>query len=112
VNHDLRFEDTGLADSYEFALAQSVWTHLCEEHIDECLEHIGRVVDGTLFATFFPEPQDGVKDFGYAPARLVEMADWHGHDATVLDPGEYPHPRGQRMLRVDVGGANSDAKQS
>jgi SAM-dependent methyltransferase len=103
-NDDLRFTDDALAERYDYALAQSVWTHLREDHIEECLTNIGRVLDGPLFATFFDEPRpDSPKNFGYRPQRLVELARSHGHDATVLSRSAYPHPRGQRMLRVDVG---------
>jgi SAM-dependent methyltransferase len=104
LNDDLRFEDGPLADRYDMALAQSVWTHLPEEHIDECLANIGRVLDGPLWATFFDEPRDSPKNFGYEPDRLVALAESHGHAARVLDREEYPHPRGQRMMRVDVDG--------
>jgi SAM-dependent methyltransferase len=102
-NDDLRFTDDALAERYDYALAQSVWTHLREEHIEECLANIGRVLDGPLYATFFDEPRDSPKNFGYRPGRLVELARGHGHDATVLSRSAYPHPRGQRMFRVEVG---------
>lgn len=102
VNDGLTFRE--VPGRYDYALAQSVFTHLPVNQIDECLSNIGRVVDGAFYATFSPGPQSSPKDFGYDETALVELAERHGHAATVVPEAEYPHPRGQRMLRITVGG--------
>lgn len=102
VNDDLQFDDDRLNGPFEFAIAQSVFTHLPLEQIDECLANIGKVVDGMFYATFFDRKMSSPKDFGYKHETLTDLASNHGHSASVLPKDEYPHPKGQRMLEIDI----------
>jgi SAM-dependent methyltransferase len=100
VNDDLTFgEVTG---EFDYAIAQSVFTHLPLADIHECLANIDTVVDGTFYATFFDEPVPGDKNFGYDPKTLVDIGAKYGHDVELLPPDAYPHPEDQRMMRFDI----------
>lgn len=103
VNDDLKFEDDGLASSYDYAIAQSVFTHLPAEQIDECLGNIGKAVEGTFYATFFDHPKDDPKNFGYDPSTLIDMGEMYGHSVNLISEEEFPHPRDQRMLEIKIG---------
>ena len=102
VNDDLKFKDDGLKESYDYAIAQSVFTHLPSEEIDECLGNIGKAVDGRFYATFFDGPKSSPKDFGYDPDTLVDMAEKHGHSAELIAEDDFHHPRGQRIMEFTI----------
>lgn len=102
VNDDLRFQEFAAEPSFDYAIAQSVFTHIPRDYIEECLAHIDTAVDGEFYATFFDEPKSLPKDYGYDPETLVAIAESYGYSASVLSTDEYPHPRDQRMLRVST----------
>jgi SAM-dependent methyltransferase len=102
VNNDLKFEDNNLTESYDYAIAQSVFTHIPAEQIDECLSNIGNVVDGMFYATFFEETKSDPKNFGYSCDTLVHMAEQHGHATELVSKNDFPHPRGQRMMKFII----------
>lgn len=101
-NDDLRFEEVD--EPVEYALAQSVWTHIPPEDVAECLEHIGGVLTdgGALYATHHaPDGDDDVEiigpaSFRYSESRLRELAAEYDLRCEQI---RYPHPAGQRMLR-------------
>jgi cyclopropane fatty-acyl-phospholipid synthase-like methyltransferase len=105
VNSDLKFEE--VEGSFDYALAQSVFTHLPNADIQECLSHISNVLedDGEFYATILPEEEAGLRtklwEHVYTQSRS-EMQEWAataGLEMTEIPVEEYPHPRDQRMLR-------------
>lgn len=108
MNDDLRFDE--VPGGVDFAIAQSVFTHLPEASIRECFAHIGDILSetGKLYATFHESDTDlevgGPSSYHYAPEMLTRLAEDHGLTATALPRSEYQHPRGQRMLAVAAEG--------
>lgn len=87
--------------AFDFLLAQSVFTHLKPEHIEECFESIGSIMhDNSVFYFTFKESpsfeQAGPKGFRYPFEYFENLADLHGFHA-VIEEG-YDHPRGQIMV--------------
>lgn len=103
INDNLKFEDNDLMKSYDYAIAQSVFTHLPQHLIHECLRNIEKVVSGTFYATFFDKVRLSPKDFQYNPESLIELAESHGYSTELVSKREYPHPRGQRMMKFEIG---------
>ncbi|HEY3852993.1 MAG TPA: class I SAM-dependent methyltransferase [Verrucomicrobiae bacterium] len=109
-----QFKMTQFGVKFDFALAQSVFTHLYVNHIGRCLVEVGKVLapDGKFFATFFQaptpmhiEPLDkgpaGLtyfdKDpFHYSMAEMEMLAKFAGLSVKLI--GEWGHPRNQQML--------------
>ena len=89
---------------FDFFLAQSVFTHLPAEIIEECFAHIGTCMhnDSRFYFTYFlgkAVKQTGVKDFSYPQEFFEDMASKYGfHGASVS--ASYPHPVGQKMFLV------------
>jgi SAM-dependent methyltransferase len=110
---DFAFEQ--LDQTFDFILAQSVFTHLPLNSIMRCLENVRRVLrpGGEFYATFLENPNPRDLDpirhgnivtrmdrdpFHYPPhvfAALTEM--------TVENLGDWRHPRGGSMLRFTHG---------
>ena len=90
---------------FDYVLAQSVFTHLPAESIDECLAHVGQVMSegARFYFTYNEAPELVAKPFGmdfrYPLSFFETMADTHGF-RLVDCSAEYAHPRGQRMLEV------------
>ncbi len=100
THKNLRFEEFE-AESFDTLLAQSVFTHLMPEHIEECIRHIGRIMraDAPFFFTFYAGPefrQRGVKTFEYPFSFFESLAGSGGFELTDRS-ADYPHPTGQRM---------------
>lgn len=110
TNNDLKFNDNELTPPYDYSIAQSVFTHLPEAKIDECLANIAKVVDGRFYATFFDEPKSSPKDFAYDADTLISIAEKHGHSAGLVSSTDYPHPRGQRMIEFRINGSMSESE--
>ncbi len=114
-----RFEcDFGVA--FDFAIAQSVFTHLPLNHIRLCLYQLSLVMapGGRFYATFFEAPASTPYDrrvqqvvrktwperdpYHYRRADLVwaaeTVADWN-----VRYIGDWGHRRGQRMIEYTLG---------
>jgi ubiquinone/menaquinone biosynthesis C-methylase UbiE len=104
VVRDFRF---GELDSlrFDFLLAQSVFTHMPASEIDECLAHVGRVMqdDASFFATFLEsnsgEPSQSWNRtyFNYPYATFVDLAAAHSLEVTRME--DWKHPRRQKLLR-------------
>jgi hypothetical protein len=104
------FEVERLGREFDYALAQSVFTHLPAEDIALCLRKVAPVLAprGRLYATYNERSDDGPdrvdraelpfdKDpiFRYDFDALGALA-----DGTGLEPeriGDWGHPRGQQM---------------
>lgn len=102
-NRDLEFKEFS-GETFDYLLAQSVFTHLMPEHIDECFQHIGTIM-GTgsrFFFTFYEASavmQVGLKDFMYPLSFFESLAEKYRFklaDCSV----EYSHPRRQKMVRL------------
>jgi cyclopropane fatty-acyl-phospholipid synthase-like methyltransferase len=99
-NKHLKFRQfTG--ETYDYLLAQSVFTHLKPKHIKECFQHIGTIMhQSSVFFFTFNEASDfqqtGVEDFRYPSSFFRQFADKYGFD--LIDRSEeFEHPRNQRM---------------
>ena len=89
------------SETFDFILAQSVFTHLFPEHIQECFENVGKIMseESRFYFTFKPGPPKrlSLKDFQYP---LEHFREWSEQSGLVLEDlsEEYAHPRGQGML--------------
>jgi hypothetical protein len=101
VNDDLRFEEVN--QKFDYIIAQSVFTHLPEQDIVECFNYVHKALkeDGLFFATFFDDDDHkSPRNFIYDADHLMSLAENSGLSASLLSQDDYPHPRGQRMLRI------------
>ncbi len=102
-NKDLRFEEFD-EEAFDYLLAQSVFTHLKPEHIEECFQHLGRIMhQASIFFFTFNEAaefeQSDLKGFRYPLSFFRSLADRNGFE--LRDRSEdYEHPRGQRMASL------------
>ena len=111
---DFDFSHFGV--SFDFALAQSVFTHLPWNSILRCLAQIQTVLasDGRFYATFF-EDVDGLhkaSPLEHSPGNIITYPDSnpyhyefsvfqdlaHRTGLRVENIGEWNHPRAQRMM--------------
>jgi SAM-dependent methyltransferase len=111
------FDFSAFGTPFDYAIAQSVFTHVPWNTILRCLHNVRRVLtpEGQFFATFFEDP-DGThlttplahqpggvttytdKDpFHYQFDVFVELAARTRLEATYV--GDWNHPRGQKMMR-------------
>lgn len=89
-----------------FALAQSLFTHLTLDLLQLCLKNLRPQMqsDGRFFATFFetektidnPETSHDHLNFKYTQAQLGSLAETTGWKTNYI--GDWGHPRGQRMM--------------
>ena len=99
--------------TFDFVFAQSVFTHLPTDAVRTVIANVPRVLGPTseMYATFFEvganvpfsdadDADPGDVCFTLAPEEVVTEGAWHGLTVDVLSTTDYPHPRGQRMLRV------------
>lgn len=113
-----RFElDFGV--EFDFALAQSVFTHLPLNVIKRCLINVGKALrpGGEFYATFFHNPSAGSDDTPMTVQAIdteivthidrnpfcyeLSAFEWaaRGTNLTMEHVGEWDHPRCQQMLR-------------
>ncbi len=110
------FEFVSLGVQFDYAIAQSVFTHLSLNRIRRCLARLAPCLDrgGRLYATFF-ELEAGADrecDQVHEPGGMISHSDrsFYHYDqrdfAFAIDGlpwemrnlGDWGHPRGQRML--------------
>jgi len=115
VNDKFEFDRFGV--SFDFAIAQSVFTHLDMNLIVRCFVQARRVLktDGRFFSTFFLAPSPGHIDsiehqpggvvtnfdtdpFHYSFSEIQWLANISGLSATLI--GDWNHPRSQRMIEL------------
>jgi SAM-dependent methyltransferase len=115
TSKDLRFREFE-GETFDYLLAQSVFTHLRPEHIEECFEHVGQIMKSTsaFFFTFTEAEefdQTGLKDFCYPRTFFQSLAEECGFELRDRSSA-YDHPRGQRMavLSTTPSPARSDAR--
>ncbi len=106
VNHamNLRFEDFE-GETFDYLLAQSVFTHLQPEHIHECFEYVRNIMhaESKFFFTFWEGRTYGrrtIKNFEYPFEFFRRVAARHGLAVELMD--DYAHPRRQRMALLKL----------
>lgn len=104
-NKDLRFKDFDTL-KFDFILAQSVFTHLQPQHIEECFANVMNIMHSktTFFFTYFKADnynQRNIKDFEYPFSFFEKLADQYGYIIDDLS-NHYHHPRGQQMLSLKL----------
>lgn len=109
------FEFSRLPTGFDFALAQSVFTHLPANHLQMCLSRLRPSMrpEGRFYATFFLAPDDHPIGDPYTHANGVTSFDhqdpyhyraWQIQNFTAGLPweaeiiGEWGHPRNQQMV--------------
>jgi SAM-dependent methyltransferase len=102
---DLKFEMFE-GETFDYIMMQSVFTHLLEEHIEECFAHIGSIMTPTTrwYFTFAPADaptRTAFKDFRYPKSYFQKLCDRRGFEM-VERSEDYDHPSGQRMLRATL----------
>jgi SAM-dependent methyltransferase len=115
------FAVANLGQSFDFALAQSLFTHLTFNSIARCVAEVGRVLQpgGRFFATFFANPGPRLRTepmiiesmirtddfldvhvdrdpYYYDPALFSWLCE--GSDLVCEHRGEWGHPWQQQML--------------
>jgi SAM-dependent methyltransferase len=108
------FDFARLGRRFEFALAQSLFTHLTLNEILRCLLQVRKVLDGSLYATFFAVADPLVPTRQHQEVVTTLDTDPFHYPASVLAclaaevrlefsfMGEWGHPRGQQMGRFSV----------
>jgi len=110
-----KFNVSSFGISFDYAIAQSVFTHLPMNDIIRCLKETSKVMkpDGMFFATFFEAPTTAYLDqithtrgdittnydkdpFHYSFEEFQWMAKITGLSVELI--GEWQHPRSQQML--------------
>ena len=91
-------------ETFDFLFAQSVFTHLREEHLEECFSNVGRLMgpESRFYFTFYSgetSVRRGPKSFQFPYSFFEKMARENGFEL-IERSEDYPHPRGQRMAYV------------
>lgn len=100
---NLKFEEFS-GKTFDYILAQSVFTHLKPEHIQECFEHIGQIMhdNSAFYFTYFQGEeyrQTGLKGFRHSARFFESLAEQYNFQ--LKDCWEdYPHPRQQLMVEL------------
>jgi SAM-dependent methyltransferase len=108
--------DVDFGTQFDFALAQSVFTHVSLNHIRLCLYRVSKVMrpGGSFFATFFEQPKSTEVDRILSPHKPKPLfteknAYWYYRAdlkwAARIGPwkvnyiGDWGHPRNQKMMQ-------------
>ena len=93
----------------DYAIAQSLLTHLTAEDIYRCFKALRKSIadDGKCYATFFEvqEPTDNLPNsdaidcFFYTREQMHTLAEFTGWEMTYI--GDWGHPRKQKMLKLE-----------
>lgn len=102
-NKDLKFREFS-NKTFDYILAQSVFTHLKPENIKECFENIGNIMqeNSVFYFTYSKSKvyrQIGFKDFGYPFSFFESFAEQCGFKLKDCSQ-DYNHPRGQLMIEL------------
>lgn len=112
------FEASRFGVTFDFALAQSLFTHLAANQVRRCLIEIARVMEpgGSFYGTYFecPEGHPEERPLTHVPGQITTRMDsdpFHYSFEAITGfakglpwlvervPGSWEHPRSQRMLR-------------
>jgi SAM-dependent methyltransferase len=106
VEKTLRFDDLhAKAATFDFLIAQSVFTHLPAENVAECLQNVPKVMHGQskFFFTYFDRPtvgRLGMEGFGQTFPFLAAAGADSG--LALRQRPDYRHPRGQTMVETTL----------
>lgn len=112
---DGEFQFSGVPHAFDYAIAQSVFTHLPLNHLRLCLTNLAAHLSGSclFYATFFIVPDDrahgpvthppgGVTSHPHKDPFHQTLADLRHAAAGLpwdIEPiGDWKHPRGQQMV--------------
>jgi len=100
---DLKFREFS-GETFDYVLAQSVFTHLKPEHIKECFENIGHIMqeNSAFYFTYVKGEeykQTRLEGFCYPFSFFESLAEQHGFTLQDVSNG-YNHPRGQLMVEL------------
>lgn len=115
-----KFEFFKFENSFDYALALSVFTHLPANHIIRCLVEMKKVLktSGRFFATYFEAPTPAHLDpLPHEPGGIVTNYDrdpfhyhftemeWFAKSAglRLQSVSDFQHPRAQQMLSFSLG---------
>lgn len=89
---------------FDYILAQSVFTHLKPEHIEECFDNISSIMqdNSVFYFTYRKEDeyrQKSFKDFRYPFSFFKNLANQYGFRLQDFSK-EYFHKRGQNMIEL------------
>jgi SAM-dependent methyltransferase len=100
--------------AFDVVHAHSVFSHSPIEVIDECLQHVGRIMapdgffDFTFHATDATEHHVLREDFYYRQETLIALAAKHGLNASLMEDWErLPHKQSKLRLTRDSTSPNS-----
>jgi len=104
VNQGLTFKELE-GCKFDYILAQSVFTHMPEEDIEECFRNLNKILKpaGVFFATF----NEGYRHrmfhkiamgFRYPTSLFYSLGEEYGYSVRVDDT--FVHPRGLKMLEI------------
>ena len=102
-NKNLKFEEfSGV--KFDYLLAQSVFTHLKPEHIEECFKYVGQIMkENSAFYFTFNEAnqftQTGRKNFSYPFSFFETLSLQYGFEAENYS-NNYNPPGDQRMIKL------------
>lgn len=107
VNGDFRFEE--FDEPFDYIISHSVFAHLPEEDVRECLRNVGTLMHGesTFYFTYFDSTdrgnfEDNPSAYSYTAEELTSIAAENGLSMNVLDSETHPHPGTQRLAVVTV----------
>lgn len=100
-----QFDFAGLPQAPDFAIAQSVFTHLPPEAIRMCFQRLRRAAqeETRFFGTFYDAGTHGAKEYSYTAAQMLDFGRDHGWTARYI--GDWSHPRGQVMVEYRPDGS-------
>jgi hypothetical protein len=101
-----QFEFEKLNQKPDYAIAQSLFTHLTLEDIELCISKLRLIAkkDFKFYATFFesdnerinPDRSDALECFFYTKNEIMRLANRCGWVTEYI--GDWNHPRGQKMI--------------
>lgn len=101
--------DVSFSEQFDFAIAQSLFTHLTPQDIGTCLRNLKAIAgqQSILFYTFFegdkenPEgPSHAQKNWYYSFQTLSDISLEAGWHADYI--GDWNHARGQKIVRATI----------
>lgn len=103
VNHNLKFDELA-GVTFNYIIAQSVFTHMPQEDIEECFRNLHKVLKPS--AVFFAIFNQGRKrmfskvitGFRYPASFFQQLGEKYGYQVQVDQ--SFIHPRGQKMLVI------------
>ncbi|MAR05636.1 MAG: hypothetical protein CL862_00825 [Cyanobium sp. NAT70] len=107
VNGEFNF--SLLNSKADFAIAQSLFTHLSQEDMIRCLKNCKTALnqDGKFYVTFFIGEQEQIYDESHAHSYTVvthqlikQLGRECGYQTNII--GDWGHPRGQQMVEFSL----------